>query len=231
MATPSGKRGTMGRRTILGTMLVVGAVAASTVAPTAARAETCVTLPGTTGATVTVGDQDVRVPSTSGVAACIQQGGLPGIPRVDSAGGAVSIVLGGGSSTAGYVAVRYTLDGNADELRVPIPGGGSGGEICLASVGENVRADCLVKVAVDDLPTPPPVPTTPPIPTAPPLPEEDPFCHRSTCIPYGGSVLQEPYDGIQALVAELRQDVQDIIDRIQLSGDPCRIVSPGLSCF
>ncbi|HEX2195829.1 MAG TPA: hypothetical protein VHJ76_02795 [Actinomycetota bacterium] len=195
----------------------------------AARAESCVTLPGTTGATIEVGGQEIRVPATSGVAACIEPGGLPGLPRVDTGGGTVSIVLGAGSSTDGYVAVRYTLDGNSDEIRVPIPGGGGGSETCLASVGEVVREDCLVEVSVDDIPTPPPTPTVPPPPTLPPTPEPDPFCHRSTCIPYGGSILQEPYDELQAtidrLVAELEAEIEDFLR------DPCNYVSPSTSCW
>ena len=205
---------------------VVGAVVAAAFAYGGpARAESCVTLPGTTGATIEVGGQEIRVPATSGVAACVEPGGLPGLPRVDTAGGTVSIVLGAGSSTDGYVAVRYTLDGNADEIRVPIPGGGGGSETCLASVGEIARPDCLVKVSVDDIPTPPPTPTVPPLPTLPPTPEPDPFCHRSTCVPYGGSILQEPYDSVQALVAEIVDAVRNEVG--EALADPCGWISGG----
>ncbi len=183
-----------------------------------ARAENCVTLPGTTGATIEAGGQEIRVPATSGIAACVEPGGLPGLPRVDTAGGTVSIVLGAGSSTEGYVAVRYTLDGSPNEIRVPIPGVGGGSETCLASVGEIARPDCLVKVSVDDIPSPPPTPTVPPLP---PTPTPDPFCHRSTCVPYGGSILQEPYDSVQATIAELRATILEIL------ADPCLWISGG----
>ena len=152
-----------------------------------ARAESCVTLPGTTGATLEVADQEVRVPATSGVAACVEPGGLPGLPRVDTAGGTVSIVLGAGSSAEGYVAVRYALDGAADEIRVPIPGLGSDSETCLASVGEIVREDCLVKLTVDDLPDP------------------DPYCNPAVgaCVPYGGTTLREAIANLQRMLAEM----------------------------
>ncbi|HEV2757810.1 MAG TPA: hypothetical protein VG318_18780 [Actinomycetota bacterium] len=170
---------------------VLGALLAGA---TAAQAENCVGLPGTTGATIEAGGQEIRVPATSGVAACIQTPGLPGLPRVDSGGGTVSIVLGAGSGTSGYVVVRYTLDGVYDEVRVPIPGGGGGTETCLASVGEIVRPDCLVKVSIDDIPDPGPVPTVPPTPTLRPLPTvspkplptigpiDDPWCNQWYCI-------------------------------------------------
>ncbi|MDQ4025326.1 MAG: hypothetical protein M3217_07535 [Actinomycetota bacterium] len=158
-------------------------------AATAAKAETCVTLPGTTGATIEVAGRQVRVPATSGVAACVEPGGLPGLPRIDSGGGTTSIVLGAGSNASGYVAVRYALDGSPNEIRVPIPGAGNPSEICLASVGEIARPDCLVKVSIDDIPpipTPPPTPTVPPVPTVPPTPTirplPDPWCNDIYCI-------------------------------------------------
>jgi hypothetical protein len=114
------------------------------------------------------------------VAACVEPGGLPGLPRVDTQGSTVSIVLGAGSSTSGYVAVRYAVDGNASEIRVPIPGGGGGSEICLASVGAPARSDCLVKVSIDQIPPIPPIPTAPPIPTVEPtVPPVDPICLRT----------------------------------------------------
>lgn len=199
-----------------------------------ASAESCVTLPGTTGATIEIAGEEIRVPATSGVAVCVEPGGLPGFPRVDSGGGVISVVVGGGSSTAGYVAVRYTLDGASNEQRVPIPGTGNPGEICAASIGEPARADCLVKVSIDDIPDIPPVPTVPPVPSIPPIPTvpplptvspeplptippvetppPDPFCPaRNVCVPYGGSILQESYD---VLVERVRDLVRNLDEEI-----------------
>ncbi|MDQ3915926.1 MAG: hypothetical protein M3323_11480 [Actinomycetota bacterium] len=181
---------------MLGNLAVLGVIAAAAAVPLTAgtaQAESCVTLPGTTGATIEAAGQKVRVPSTSGVGACVEPGGLPGLPRVDSGGTATSVVLGAGSSASGYVVVRYTLDGSPSEVRVPIPGGGGGSETCLASVGAPARADCLVKVSVDEIPTLPPTPTLPPVspeplptvspeplPTVPPI--GDPWCNETYCI-------------------------------------------------
>ncbi len=170
-------------------LAVVGAVLAGA---TAARAESCVELPPTTGATITVAGQEIRVPATSGVAACVELGGLPGLPRVDSDSGATSIVLEGGSGASGYVAVRYTLDGSPNEIRVPIPGGGGGSERCLASVGEFPRTDCLVKVKIDDIPDPGEIiPTLPPVSPEPlPTVSPEPICTRPTgCLPPDDPVM------------------------------------------
>lgn len=210
----------MSRRTTRRT--IAGAVAAAAVAgnmlfASPAHAESCISLPATTGITIEVAGEEVRVPSTSGVAVCVELGGLPGLPRVDQ--GATStdvIIVGGGSGSGGYVAVRYTLDGASTEHRAPIPGTGPGSDICAASVGIDTRDDCLAKVTFDDdiiptlppTPTMPPVPTIPPIPTVPPLPtvspeplptvspeplptpEPDPYCPLiDICVPYGGQVL------------------------------------------
>jgi hypothetical protein len=189
------------RLRVLGNLAVAGVIVAAAAVPLTAGtalAETCVDLPGTTGATIEVAGQEVRVPSTSGVAVCVEPGGLPGIPRIESDGTSTSVVLDGGSSTSGYVLVRYALDGDARELRVPIPGGGGGSDTCLASVGAPARADCLVKVSVDDIPTPPPTPTLPPVspeplPTVPPLPDD--ICTRPTgCVP---PVLDDPVGFVQ----------------------------------
>ncbi|MDQ3915925.1 MAG: hypothetical protein M3323_11475 [Actinomycetota bacterium] len=163
-------------------LAVVGAVLA---AATAARAETCVELPGTTGATIIVAGQEIRVPSTSGVAVCVEPGGLPGLPRVDSSSSATTIVLEGGSGASGYVAVRYTLDGSPNQISVPIPGGGGGSERCLASVGEWPRTDCLASVKIDDIPDPGPLPTLPPVSPEPlPTVSPEPICTKPTgCVP------------------------------------------------
>ncbi len=185
------------RLRVLGHLAVTAAIAAAVAVPLTAgtaQAESCVTLPGTTGATIEAGGQQIRVPATSGVGVCLEPGGLPGLPRVDTGGTATSVVLGAGSSTSGYVAVRYTLDGNPNELRVPIPGGGGGAETCLASVGAPARSDCLVKVSVDELPTVPPVSPEPlptvspePLPTLPPI--DDPICNDTYCI----QLLDDPW--------------------------------------
>lgn len=178
------------RLRVLGHVAVTAAIAAAAAVPLTAgtaQAESCVTLPGTTGATIEVGSQQIRVPSTSGVGVCLEPGGLPGIPRVETVGTATSVILAGGSSTSGYVAVRYTLDGNPSEWRVPIPGGGGGSDTCLASVGTPARSDCLVKVSVDQLPTVPPVSPEPlptvspePLPTIEPI--GDVWCNNYYCI-------------------------------------------------
>ncbi|MDQ4025325.1 MAG: hypothetical protein M3217_07530 [Actinomycetota bacterium] len=176
------------RLRVLGHLAVTGAIAAAVAVPLTAgtaQAESCVTLPGTTGATIEAGGQTIRVPATSGVAVCVEPGGLPGLPRVETGGTATSVILGAGSSSSGYVAVRYTLDGNSNEISVPIPGGGGGSERCLASVGSPARWDCDVKVSVDELPTLPPTPTLPPVspeplPTLPPI--QDPLCNDMYCI-------------------------------------------------
>jgi hypothetical protein len=176
---------------VLGHLAATAAIAAAVAVPLTAgtaQAESCVTLPGTTGATIEALGQQIRVPATSGVGVCVEPGGLPGLPRVDTSGTATSVVLGAGSSASGYVAVRYTLDGNANEVRAPIPGGGGGSETCLASVGAPARADCLVKVSVDQIPTLPPTPTLPPVspeplPTLPPIePIDDVWCNQYYCI-------------------------------------------------
>ena len=208
----------MTKRSIAG-LLAAGAVATTLLVASPARAESCLTLPPTSGVTIEVAGQKVRVPATSGVAVCLELGGLPGLPRVDQGPTSTDLILvGGGSGTAGYVAVRYTLDGTATEHRTPIPGTGPGSDVCAASVGIDTRDDCVVKVTFDDdiiptippTPTVPPVPTVPPIPTVPPLPtvspeplptvspeplptpEPDPYCMFGTvCVPYGGSVLAE----------------------------------------
>ena len=210
-----------------------------------AHAETCVPLPPTTGATLEVAGQEVRIPSTSGVAVCVEPGGLPGLPRVHQGPTSIDVVVGAGSGGAGYVAVRYTVDGSATEHRVPIPGTGPGSEVCAASVGTDTRDDCLAKLTTDDditdiiptvpptptlpptptvppTPTLPPTPTVPPTPTLPPTPEPDPFCHRSTCIPYGGSILQEPYDGLQEFLTDTIQRLRDEAMEI-LFPDNCTI--------
>lgn len=214
--------------------LAAAVLGATLVVAGPASAESCATLPSTTGATIEIAGQKVRVPSTSGVAVCVEPGGLPGFPRVDSGNGVVSIVVGSGSSTSGYVAVRYTLDGAPNEQRVPIPGTGNSGEICAASVGEPARADCLVKVSIDDIPDIPPVPTVPPIPTLPPIPTVPPlptvspeplptvppvetpppdeFCLTpSVCVLYGGSIVQEPYDAVREFVRNLDDEIYEFL--------------------
>ncbi|MDQ3915924.1 MAG: hypothetical protein M3323_11470 [Actinomycetota bacterium] len=177
---------------------------------TAAKAETCVSLPPTTGATIEAAGQKVRVPATSGVAACVEPGGLPGLPRVDSGGGTVSIVLGAGSTASGYVVVRYTLDGSPNQISVPIPGGGGGSETCLASVGEIARPDCLVKVSIDDIPDPPPTPS-PSIPPIPPVSPE-PICFSfGLCIPPSSGDIKDLINDLRDPVGYLCWKLQEIL--------------------
>lgn len=169
----------MPKRAVVGA-LITAVVGANFVLAGPARAETCVPLPPTTGITIEVAGQEVRVPSTSGVAVCVEPGGLPGLPRVDHGPTSTDVILvGGGSGAGGYVVVRYTLDGAPGEHRVSIPGTGPGSDLCAASIGVATRADCLAKVTfdddiLDDIPTLPPTPTVPPVPTIPPLPTVPP---------------------------------------------------------
>jgi hypothetical protein len=133
--------------------------------------------------TIEAGGQQVRVPSISAINVCTEPAGLPGIPWVSTSGcgsPCASVIITSGSGSSGYVVVRYTSDGAPQEVKVPIPGTGGGSEVCLAGVGAPARADCLVKISVDNLPTPPPTPTVPPIPTVPPVP--DPWCNDVYCI-------------------------------------------------
>lgn len=203
------------RLRVLGNLAAAAVIAAAAAVPLTAGtalAETCVDLPGTPGATIEVGSQQVRVPATSGVGVCIEPGGLPGLPRIETDATSTSVVLGGGSSTSGYVLVRYTLDADYRELRVPIPGGGGGSDTCLASVGTPARAGCLVKVSVDDLQTLPPPPTLPPVspeplptvspeplPTVPPILDE--ICTRPTgCVP---PPLEDPVYFVEWLCSKI----------------------------
>lgn len=160
---------------IVGRLAVAGAIVAAAAVPlTAAQAETCTPLPGTSpGATIEVGDQDVRVPSISGIAVCTDEAGLPGIPWVSTAGcGApcASVIVTSGSGDPGYVVVRYTVDGVAQELRTDVPGAGGGAEVCYAGVGMPARSDCFVKVHLDNVPLVSPSPTPTPAPTSTPRP-------------------------------------------------------------
>jgi hypothetical protein len=180
--------------------------------------------------TIEAGGQQVRVPSISAINVCTEPAGLPGIPWVSTSGcgsPCASVIITSGSGSSGYVVVRYTSDGAPQEVKVPIPGTGGGSEVCLAGVGAPARADCLVKISVDNLPTPPPTPTVPPVspeplPTLPPTPDPDPFCVGRVCVPYGGSILQEPYDTVQRLVSDLIVFIRDEVDRFL--SDPCSYV-------
>lgn len=138
--------------------MLLAAVVGCVAMPATARAEDCVPLPGSTGATLEVAGRQVRVPAVNGIAVCVQSGaGLPGLPRVEQTSTARSVVLSsGGSGSEGYIAVRYAVEGSPGELQVPLPGGGDGSETCVASVGSPARADCIVKLSLDDVPEIPP---------------------------------------------------------------------------
>jgi hypothetical protein len=179
----------------LGHLAVGGLIVAAAAVPLTsktAHAETCVPLGGTPGATIHVGDESVTVPSTSGIAVCVEPAGLPGIPWVSTDGcgsPCASVIVTGGSGGDGYVAVRYTVEGSPQEVRVPIPGGGGGTEVCYAGVGAPARADCFVRIDIHPGGTPSPIPTLPPVspeplPTIDPTPTIEPICTRPTgCIP------------------------------------------------
>ena len=175
-------------------LVVAGGVLAALIVPSTAQAESCTPVPvNTTGITVEVAGEKVRVPAISGVAICTENSGLPGLPAVSTAPGdgcleaCVSVLLRGGSADDGYVAVRYSLDGSPAAVSIPLPGAGSGGtDTCVLGIGApSARADCLAKVSLDDAPTAPPTPTLPPTPTAPPTPTVepiDPLCNEHYCI-------------------------------------------------
>ncbi len=211
------------RLRVLGRLLVAGVIVAAAAVPlTAARAETCVPLPGgSPGATIHVGDEEVTVPAISGISVCVESPGLPGIPWVSTEGcgsPCASVVVTGGSSTDGYVVVKYSADGAPQEVRAPIPGlGGGGGEVCYAGVGVPARADCFVRIDLRDVPTPPPTPTVPPVSPEPlptvspePLPTIEPICtsRPRLCVPPDGE-----------------------IDVIQFVKDVCNSIHPALVCW
>lgn len=166
----------------LRTLLVGAVVVAAALIPTPARAETCTDLPGsTTGATLTVGGQDHRIPGISRIQLCTQGagpiGGLPAIssePYYPCVTLCYSVILtgspGGGD---GYVALRYYADDQPRQVSVPIPGGGPSTERCLIGVGSpEARSDCETKLSIDDAPIP--------------------FCSRDLpfCIPPEGTLLE-----------------------------------------
>ncbi len=235
-------------RRFLATALVLAAVAGVIAAPGTARAETCVPVPvSTIGVTIEVGDEDIRVPAISGVAVCAEIPGTPGIPWVNlEPNGGVSVVITAGSSNPGWVVLKYSTDGAPQELRVAIPGTGGGTETCLVGVGFPARADCTVKISPDPLVTPsplptvppvptvpplptvPPVPTLPPIPTPPPTPTPDPLCIGDKCVPYGGTLLQEPLDRVLERLNEAWWQVQQELE--EFLRDPCSYVFPHMTC-
>jgi hypothetical protein len=148
------------------------------VLPNAAQAQSCTPVPlSTTGITIEGAGHEVRVPSVSGVAVCLDSPGTPGIPWVQTEpGGGVSVLIRGSAGGDGSVSLRYTADGVPNEISVPLPGTGGSAETCLVGVGFPARSDCAFKISPDSNPVPtvPPIPTAPPIPTVPPLPTASP---------------------------------------------------------
>lgn len=213
---------------------VVGAATFLVASP--ALAETCLPLPPTTGATLEVVGQDIRIPATSGVAVCVEPGGLPGTPRVDSDAGATSLVVSGGSNTPGHVLVRYSIDGVPAEQRVPIPGTGPGTETCIASVGEAPRDDCLLfELTIDDVPTIPPTPTTgppptvSPVPTVPPLPTPEPDAVVAEVARFLADPCNFFFPQVTCTVDPWVLDpVRAEVDRFL--ADPCNYLLPKLTC-
>lgn len=163
---------------VFGLAVAAACVAGAVVFPSTAQAQSCVPLPvSSTGITIEGAGEEVRVPSVSGVAVCYVLPGTTGIPWVQTEpGGGVSVLITGSSSGSGYVSLRYTTDGSANELKAPVPGTGGGSETCLVGVGFPARSDCAFKVSPDNDPVPtlPPIPTTPPVPTKPPTPTVPP---------------------------------------------------------
>lgn len=168
---------------VLGLAVAVAAIAGLMVLPGTAQAQSCVPIPlSTTGITIEGAGREVRVPSVSGVAVCYDAPSTTGIPWVETEpDGGVSVIVTGSSGSDGSVSLRYTADGDSNELAVPLPGAGGSGETCLVGVGFPARSDCAFKISPDDDPiptlppvSPPPVPTRPPLPTVPPLPTIEP---------------------------------------------------------
>lgn len=224
--------------------LLLAVVAGLFVLPKAAEAQSCTPIPvSTTGLTIEAAGQTVRVPSLSGLQVCTAGSGLPGIPWVSTSTGngcyssCVNVLITGGSSTNGYIELRYVVDGSSRSITVPVPGGGGGSETCLVGVGAPARSDCLAKVSIDSPPTIPPIPTTGPLPTMGPVPtvgplptvepvwtpEPDPHCVRpGVCLPWGGSVF--------LFLRELGQAIGDTIRE----GDTCwleAILDPNTYCY
>lgn len=149
---------------------VIGGVLASA---TVARAESCVALPpddrsddrsGRRGGPGPVNERSGSL-HPARRRPRLASGGLRGRHDVDRARcGFQCVGLRRGPVHAG----RRLRRGERPDTR------GRGSETCVVSVGEVVRSDCLVKVTVDDLMSPPPTPTVPPVPTVPPTPEGRP---------------------------------------------------------
>jgi hypothetical protein len=214
-------------RRVLAQVLLAGGIAALLVIPTAAKAESCVPIPGSvTGVTIEAAGEEIRVPAVSSMAVCYELAGVPGIPWVETEpGGGASVLITGSSGNDGYVVFRYATDGSPSQVGVPIPGTGGGAEQCLVGVGAPARSDCEVKVSIDEIPTlppvsPPPTPTLPPTPTvpprptptAPPTPEVDPepacIVRAAPCLPQGGTY----WGAVQDFLRGIGDTVREIID-------------------
>ncbi len=159
--------------------VVTGAIAS----PTAAFAESCLSLPvSTTGLTISGGGQEVRVPAYSDLQVCLQLPGVVGTPRVESSGGATSVIVYQSGASDGYVAARGTADGAAWETRVPVPGvgGGGSGETCVFSIGAPARHDCEFKISFDE-----------------------PVCADPICVPPGSTNPKDLIAYVKGVVEEL----------------------------
>ncbi|HEX2058211.1 MAG TPA: hypothetical protein VHI71_07565 [Actinomycetota bacterium] len=189
------------RNRALRVIAVVSMAAVSLSVPTAARAESCTGLPGsTTGATLEAGGQTVRIPALSGLQLCTQGGGpIGGLPALSTepSGNCVDpcyslILTGSPGGGDGYVVLRYYADDQPQQVGVPIPGGGPSTERCLVGVGSpEARSDCEVKLSIDRVPTPRPI------------------CLGRFCVPPEGG----------------QYDLNEILE------DPCGYFFPQIACF
>lgn len=205
---------------VLGVAVAVAAVAGLVVLPGTAQAQSCTPVPvSTTGITIEGAGREVRVPSVSGVAVCLDSPGTPGLPWVQTEpGGGVSVLLRGSSGGDGSVSLRYTADGIPNEIRVPIPGTNGSGETCLVGVGFPARDDCAFKISPDNdpIPTAPPTPTVPPVPTSPPLPTvppvpEDVCPTVKICLSDVPGIIEQLPEVIDRVIALVLQRVADLL--------------------
>lgn len=152
----------MSKRGLRISMVAVGIVSA-VVVPGTAQAEECVGIPvGTPGATLDAGGQEIRIPALGGPAICVEAsvGGI-GMPSVSFAPSGncdpcYSVVQRGSSGeNGGYVALRWSVENEIEEIRVPLGGTSPTPERCLVSVGApEARTDCEVRLSLDQAPGP-----------------------------------------------------------------------------
>lgn len=158
------------RRSRVTRLLLLGAIAASSIGISLARADTahagstsCQTISVTTpGATYRVAGQSIRVPSVSNPTACVTSADVVTLAISRETNGICTTncytIYVGGVVDPGAVTITYYADGVPQTFRydpapVPLPGQ------CLLSIGSPraPRPDCFSSLDVDYLPPPPTV--------------------------------------------------------------------------